>query len=172
MKSETAIRTIRVPGASLYTETRGSGPLLLLIVGGNGDPMVFESVASALADTFTVVTYARRGFALSPTDDPVVDSSRLSLDVQDAATLIQQYGDEPAQVFGSSSGAIVALDLVVHHANLVKSVVVHEPPILALLDDADTWRDEFDSIYAKYVSKGLWPALAQFGRAVGLGRIR
>ena len=27
-----------MPGARLYTETRGSGPLLLMIVGGSGDP--------------------------------------------------------------------------------------------------------------------------------------
>ena len=55
-----------VPGAQLYTETRGAGPLLLFVVGGNGDPAVFSGVADRLAGDFTVVTYARRGFARSP----------------------------------------------------------------------------------------------------------
>jgi hypothetical protein len=45
-----------VSGAQLYTETRGAGPLLLFVVGGNGDPAVFSGVAGRLAGDFTVVT--------------------------------------------------------------------------------------------------------------------
>ena len=59
-----------VQAAQLYTETRGAGPLLLFVVGGNGDPAVFSGVADHLADRFTVVTYARRGFVQSPVDGP------------------------------------------------------------------------------------------------------
>ncbi len=168
MNSPAIIRSVRVPGANLYTESRGSGPLLLFIVGGNGDPSVFVPVANALASDFTVVTYARRGFSLSPVDSDVDDSTRLSLDVSDALALIEEYGGEPADVFGSSSGAIVALDLVARYSDHVKTVVVHEAPILALLDDAQWWREKFDGLYATYLSEGLWPALAQFGEAVGL----
>jgi pimeloyl-ACP methyl ester carboxylesterase len=160
---------VDVPGATLYTETRGSGPLLLFIVGGNGDPGVFVPVADKMADEFTVVTYARRGFALSAVESAVEDSTRLSVDVSDAVALIREHGDQPAYVFGSSSGAIVALELAATHPRLVTSVVAHEPPILSLLDDGDDWRTEFDSIYATYVTEGLWPALRRFGDAIGMG---
>jgi pimeloyl-ACP methyl ester carboxylesterase len=34
-----------VPGARLYYETRGTGPLLLLIPGANGDANVFPSLS-------------------------------------------------------------------------------------------------------------------------------
>jgi acetyltransferase/esterase len=73
-----------VSGAQLYTETRGAGPLLLFVVGGNGDPAVFSGVAGRLAGDFTVVTYARRGFARSPVDGPVDDANRIFADVEDA----------------------------------------------------------------------------------------
>ena len=122
-----------VPGAQLYTEIRGAGPLLLFVAGGNGDPAVFSGVAGRLAGDFTVVTYARRGSARSPVDGPVDDASRISTDVEDAVALIAHRGGGPACVFGSSSGAIVTLDLVTHHPNLVSTAVVHEPPILELL---------------------------------------
>ncbi len=75
-------------GARLYTETRGAGPLLLFVVGGNGDPAVFSGVAGRLAGGFTVVTYARRGFARSPVDGPAGDADRIRADVEDAVALI------------------------------------------------------------------------------------
>jgi acetyltransferase/esterase len=159
-----------VPGAQLYTETRGAGPLLLFVVGGNGDPGAFSSVADRLAGNFTVVTYARRGFARSPLDGPVDDANRIATDAADAAALIARYGGGPACVFGSSSGAIVTLDLVARHPDLVRTAVVHEPPILELLDDPAAWAARFAAVFATYETAGLWPAMAQFGQAVGLGR--
>ncbi len=157
-----------VSGAQLYTETRGAGPLLLFVVGGNGDPAVFSGVAGRLAGDFTVVTYARRGFARSPVDGPVDDANRIFADVEDAVALIARHGGGPACVFGSSSGAIVTLDLVTRHPDLVSTAVVHEPPILELLDDPDAWVARFAGIFATYQTAGLWPAMAQFGQAVGL----
>jgi Predicted hydrolases or acyltransferases (alpha/beta hydrolase superfamily) len=82
--------------------------------------------------------------------------------------LIARHGGGPAYVFGSSSGAIVALDLVTRHPDLVSTAVVHEPPILELLDDPDAWVARFAGIFATYQTAGLWPAMAQFGQAVGL----
>ncbi|MDT7746079.1 MAG: hypothetical protein QOE59_5157 [Actinomycetota bacterium] len=38
-----------VPGARLHTEVRGSGPPLVCVVGGNGDPTVFDPLADILA---------------------------------------------------------------------------------------------------------------------------
>ena len=159
-----------VPAAQLYTETRGAGPLLLFVVGGNGDPAVFSGVADRLAGHFSVVTYARRGFVGSPVDGPVDDANRIATDVEDAVALIARHGGGPARVFGTSSGAIVALDLVARRPELVSTVVVHEPPILELLDDPNAWAERLAGVFATYETAGLWPAMAQFGHLVGLGR--
>ncbi len=168
------IEDFPVPGARLHTETRGSGPLLLLIHGGNGDSASFDGIVGPLAEHFTVLTYVRRGFVRSPLDALPVDArqfdaERLAVDVEDAAALVRAHGGE-AVVFGSSSGAIVALDLVTRHPDLVRTVVVHEPPILELLDDPDAWAARFAAIRATYDAQGLMPALAEFGIAVGLTR--
>jgi acetyltransferase/esterase len=158
-----------VPGALLHTEVRGDGPVLLLIHGGNGDNASFDGIAGPLAEHFTVVTYVRRGFVRSPLDAPPDDAARIATDVADAAALIEHHG-APAFVFGSSSGAIVALDLVTRHPELVRVTVVHEPPILELLDNPEEWAERFAAIHATYTSAGLGPALMQFGEAVGLTR--
>jgi acetyltransferase/esterase len=159
-----------VAGATLSVESHGSGPLLLFIVGGNGDPAIFSGVADFLASHFYVVTYTRRGFVGSALEGPVNDSTRLDLDVDDAAALLHHFGTGPAFIFGSSSGAIVALDLVLRHPDLIEMAVLHEPPILDLLDDSDAWAEKFAAIYATYEREGLWPALLEFGETVGLGR--
>jgi pimeloyl-ACP methyl ester carboxylesterase len=64
------IQTLKVPGATLYYETQGSGPVLLMIMGGFGDAGGFEGVASFLAKDYTVVTYDPCGNSRSPLDGP------------------------------------------------------------------------------------------------------
>jgi hypothetical protein len=58
--------TLQVPGASLYYEARGSGPVLLMIPGGPMDADGFKAIAERLAEQYTVVTYDCRGNSRSP----------------------------------------------------------------------------------------------------------
>ena len=56
---------LEVPGARLYYETHGSGPLMLMVPGANGEADIFKMVREHLAAHYTVVTYDRRGFSRS-----------------------------------------------------------------------------------------------------------
>src|SRR5215470_8311010 len=53
--SDPSAHALDVPGARLYYERRGSGPLLLMI-GSPMDSAGFAPLAGALADEYTVVT--------------------------------------------------------------------------------------------------------------------
>jgi acetyltransferase/esterase len=163
----TSVEDVAVPGARLHTEVRGSGPLLLCVVGGNGDPTVFGPLADLLAPRWTVVTYVRRGFVRSPVDGGV-GGDKLGDDVADAATLIERHGG-PAVVLGSSSGAIVALELLVRRPDLVRAVVAHEPPLVSLLEDRDAVVARFDAVLATYRREGAQAAMAEFGEVTGVG---
>jgi pimeloyl-ACP methyl ester carboxylesterase len=57
------VSTLEVPGAILHYETQGSGPVLVLVPGANGEAGIFKPLADALQDAFTVVRYDRRGFS-------------------------------------------------------------------------------------------------------------
>jgi len=166
------IDVLSVPGARLHMETRGSGPVLLCVVGGNGDAEVFSQIGGALAGRFTVVTYDRRGFARSPVDGPVDDTTRIAADADDAMRVIEHSGGGPAYVFGSSSGAIVGLDLLARHPSSVRTLVAHEPPLVTLLPDGSTWLALFDEVHAIYLASGAAPAMAKFSAAVGLQGMR
>lgn len=159
-----------VTGARLHTEVRGSGPLLLCVVGGNGDPTVFAPLADLLAPRWRVVTYVRRGFVRSPLDG-AVGGDKLGADVEDAAVLIERHGG-PAAVLGSSSGAIVALELLVRRPELIHTVVAHEPPLVSVLEDRDAVVARFDAVAATYRRDGAVAAMAQFGEVTGVGMRR
>jgi acetyltransferase/esterase len=162
--------TFSVPGASLYYETRGSGPVLLLIAGGNGDAVPFQRAADALAGRYTIVAYDRRGFSRSRLDGPVPER-RIETDSDDAHRLLNHLSAEPSYVFGSSSGAIVALDLVCRHPQQFRTVIAHEPPIATLLPDCAQWLEFFDEVYDTYRSSGVGTAMEKFSARMGPGGI-
>lgn len=151
---------------TLYTKKFGdSGPLLLFVVGGNGDSTVFEGVAAELADRYRVVLYDRAGFARSPIEE--VPADRIAADVEDARSFL---ADEPGYVFGSSSGAIVTLELLAKHPDVVLAAVPHEPPLISLLPDRDEWLARLDEVYDLFLREGPEPAMALFGQVAGLAQ--
>ena len=53
---------LEVPGAHLYYETHGSGPIMIMVPGAAGVADGFRKVTEHLAAHYTVVLYDRRGF--------------------------------------------------------------------------------------------------------------
>ncbi len=112
-----------------------------------------------------MVTYDRRGFSRSHLDGPQDDDQRLACDTDDLRALLTHLGDQPATVFGNSSGAIVALELLSHSPELVRTAVAHEPPAVSLLPDAAAWQAFFDGVYDTYRTSGIPAAMRQFATA-------
>ncbi|MQY06565.1 alpha/beta fold hydrolase [Actinomadura macrotermitis] len=160
--------TLSVPGATLYHEVRGTGPVLLLITGGIMDAAAFGGLAAALADRYTVVTYDRRGNSRSPLDGPA-EPQRVTVHADDAHRLLAAVTDEPAHVFGVSSGAMIGLELAARHPGQVRRVVAHEPPVLEFLPDAGHWREVVRKVEEAYRAGGAGAAMGVFGEAMGMG---
>jgi pimeloyl-ACP methyl ester carboxylesterase len=152
-----------VSKARLYYETHGSGPLLLMIPGANGDARAFAKVTEPLAKHYTVAIYDRRGFSRSLLDGPQDYNRRLEADADDAYLLIEHLGNgQPATVFGTSSGGIVALQLLTRRPSAVRTLVPYEPPVTRQLPDGQQWADFFFQAYATYVRSGMEPAMKMF----------
>jgi pimeloyl-ACP methyl ester carboxylesterase len=152
----TTTDTLRVPGADLYHEIRGSGPVLLLICGGVYDAAGYAGLAEQLAGRYTVLTYDRRGNSRSPLD-AVREPQSIDVHGDDAhrlLTAVGARGDEPAYVFGNSSGAIIGLELAARHPEQVRTLVAHEPPLFELLPDRDRFRVVVRSVEETFVEKG------------------
>ncbi|MDO3634589.1 alpha/beta fold hydrolase [Mycolicibacterium arseniciresistens] len=143
-----------VPGAQLYYETRGNGPLFVIVPGASGVSDSFRKVATHLADHYTVMLYDRRGFSRSQLDGPQDYANRLHTDADDVRRLIQHLTDAPATVFGASSGAIVALDVLTRHPAVVSTVVPFEPPVVLQLSDGQKWVEFFHEVYGPVPAGG------------------
>jgi pimeloyl-ACP methyl ester carboxylesterase len=161
-------RTLKVPGATLYYELRGSGPVLLCISGGPTDAGMFTDLAERLAVWYTVVSYDQRGHSRSTLDGEPEDIP-VAVHADDAAALLTAVGKGPAYVYGNSGGGTIGLDLVLRHPDLVRTLVAHETFLLELLPDADRWSAEFDDISATYRTEGVFAAMAKFGAIVEEG---
>lgn len=159
--------TLKVPGATLYYEVRGSGPTLLMIPGGATDAGIFADLARALAGHYTVVTYDPRANSRSPLDGKPEDL-RLDEHGDDAARLIEALGPGPAYVFGSSGGAQVGLNLAARHPERVRVLVAHEPPCLMILADPAQALAEDHRIYDIYRSAGAGAAMQAFMAVSGM----
>jgi pimeloyl-ACP methyl ester carboxylesterase len=152
-------RSLLVPGARLHYEVRGAGPLLLIV----GSPMPaaeFAPLAHALAVDHTVVTLDPRGLANSTIDDPAQDSTA-ELRADDVAAIIDAMGG-PADVFGSSGGAVTGLALVTGHPDKVRTLIAHEPPVTELLPDAQQQRAATEDIIETFHRDGPQAAWQKF----------
>jgi acetyltransferase/esterase len=159
-KIQTSI--LEVPGARLYYETHGSGPVMLMVPGATGTADSFRRVTEHLAAHYTVVIYDRRGFSRSQLHEPQDYAHRLETDADDVRRLIEHLSDEPATVFGTSSGGIVALEVLTRHPSVVRTLVPFEPPAVRLLRDGQKWVDFFFGVYDLYRQSGMEPALKNF----------
>ncbi|UII19654.1 alpha/beta fold hydrolase [Fulvivirga ligni] len=153
---------LNVDGASLYYETKGDGPLMLMIPGANGDHFIFNGIREILSETFTVATYDRRGFSGSELQGDQDYSKRINTDANDAAELIKYLTNEPAYVFASSSGALVSLQLMSLHPDLIKALIPHEPTALKYLNDTENWEKANHDLYDLYKEEGAGAAKRKF----------
>lgn len=156
--------TLEVPGASLWYEVAGTGPFLLLIPGADGRGTIFSAVVEGLSKSFTVITWDRRGYSRSPLRGSQDFSKRLQTDADDAHRLIQHVAQGPAAVLGTSSGAIVALNLLLQHPQSVSRLIAHEPPSLAVLpaDIRSAAEGIIGGVYSTYRAHGSSAAMEAF----------
>jgi len=118
---------IHVNGVTLHTHAAGAGNPLILVHGSLADHTSRHPVALKLAASFRVLAYDRRGHSRSQrTDGP------RSVHEDDLAALIEVLGLAPAHLAGSSYGASITPGLASRRQDLVRSVIAHEPPLLAV----------------------------------------
>jgi pimeloyl-ACP methyl ester carboxylesterase len=157
---------LTVPGAELYYELRGSGPLVAII----GSPMhsaPFAQLADRLAADHTVLTTDPRGHFGSVLEDPDCAAAP-EVRADDLARLIRHVDAGPAHVLGSSGGAVTTLALVQAKPELVRTAVVHEAPLVRLLDDSEQQLAMTDDTYATFASGDRLGAIRTFMANAGL----
>jgi pimeloyl-ACP methyl ester carboxylesterase len=160
----TGAHTLETPEASLAYDIRGPLPTAdgrppLFLVGAPMDASGFGTLASHFPDR-TVVTYDPRGLGRSSRRDGR-NAHTPQQNADDLHRVIEAVGG-PVEMFASSGGAVSALALVAAHPGDVTALVAHEPPLLALLPDADRAFAAERAVQAAYHDKGWGHGMAAF----------
>ncbi len=125
-------KTIHVNGAELHYLEQGTGDPLVFVHGGLSDFRSWAFQIEPFSQHYRVITYSRRyHYPNAWTDDRPAYLAALHRD--DLATLMKQLGLTPAHIVGSSYGAYIALLLAVDHQELVRTLVLGEPPAFPLV---------------------------------------
>lgn len=123
----------RINGVDLHWQLVGdTGDPVVLVHGSWSDHRNWDRAVPALARFCRVVTYDRRGHSKS--ERPPGQGS-VREDVADLAALIEHLGMAPMHVVGNSFGAAIVLRLAASRPDLFRTLIVHEPPLFALLDE-------------------------------------
>jgi pimeloyl-ACP methyl ester carboxylesterase len=147
---------ITANGAELYYEVRGIGPSLLLIPGGGADAGHVARFAGSLVRDFTVVAYDRRGLSRSPRPEGWSRTS-ITEQAEDAAGLVNALGLAPAAVVGHSLGALIGLELLLRHPELVRqAVLIDAGPIDSAIADRQQRMVSSETVRAA-ISRGPRP---------------
>jgi pimeloyl-ACP methyl ester carboxylesterase len=107
----------------------GEGDPLVLIHGGWTDHTTWSLLVPSLTPTFRVFRYDRRGHSRSARGASEPTRRRHE---DDLAAVIEALECAPANLVGTSYGAVIALALAGRRPDLVRSVVAHEPPVLGV----------------------------------------
>jgi pimeloyl-ACP methyl ester carboxylesterase len=127
-----------------------------------GSPMGasgFAQLVPHLADRI-VITYDPRMTERSR----LVEGGEVTFEVHgdDVHRVVEATGLGPVDVLASSGGAVAAIPWLLAHPDEVGTVVLHEPPLSALLEDADVLERVNKDIVETYERSGQGPAMAKF----------
>lgn len=162
-------KTLEVPGASLYYEVRGSGPVLVLMPGGPADATTFRKIEDRLAREYTVVTYDPRDLSRSQVHEPTDNDRMVEIYADDVHRLLNEVSpSRKALVFASSGGAAIVMDLIAKHPQQLEMVIAHECPSPDCQPDPEPVREAMADVCATCASEGLFPAMQKFMQLIGI----
>jgi pimeloyl-ACP methyl ester carboxylesterase len=122
-------------GVEISWSERGEGSPVVLIHETATGAAVWDSLSDALSADARVISYDRRGWGSSTAPDGY-QRTTIEEQSEDVASLIESATAAPATLCGAGIGAVIALDLLLRHAELVSGAVLIEPPLLGLVPAA------------------------------------
>ena len=160
-----ATKTLDLPGVALAYDVHGPLPTAdgrppLLMIGQPMDASGFQAQVQLFPDR-TVVTYDPRGLGRSIRTDGEVENDPVT-QAEDVHALIEVLDSGPVDMLASSGGAVTALALVTAHPRDVATLVAHEPPIDAVLPDAELVHQARIAYTRAYQERGWGPGMAAF----------
>jgi pimeloyl-ACP methyl ester carboxylesterase len=148
---------VRVRGLELHYTEQGQGEPLILLHGGQGDYLSWGPQMAAFSQHYRVIAYSRRYHY--PNNNPLAANYHSAYtEADDLAAFIGRLRLGRVHLVGTSIGAFTALVLAVKHPQMVRSLVLAEPPVHRWAKDDPNGR----SLYLEFMTTIWEPAAAAF----------
>src|SRR5256885_9246878 len=112
---------VAVPGARLYYESIGAGPVVVLLHGGNLDLRMWDPQLTELRRLLRFIRYDARGFGRSTPADTAFRADA------DLSVLLKHLAVHRASLVGLSLGGRIAIDFALDHPKMVDKLVLAGP---------------------------------------------
>jgi pimeloyl-ACP methyl ester carboxylesterase len=141
-------------GIRLHYMEQGSGTPVVFVHGSLSDGGYWAEQMGPFAEHYHVIAYSRR--YNYPNENPSRPGYSAITDADDLAGLITVLHLGKVVVVGHSYGALTALFLVVRHPELIRAIVLAEPPAVSLLTqlpgaEAKVGKQAYDDIQRRMV---------------------
>ena len=148
-------------GIAVHYVEQGSGPTVVFVHGSLGDYTYWNDQLAAFAARYHAVAYSRR--YSYPNQNPARAGYSAVVDAEDLAAFIRYLHVGRVYVVGHSYGALTGLFLAVRHPELLRALVLAEPPAVSLLQDVPSTRPgEGRRMYADIEKRMVAPMRAAF----------
>ena len=134
-------------GTMIAFDQLGSGPPVVLVCGGSVDRMSNDALAQILAPDFTVFNFDRRGRGDSGDTLPYA----VEREIEDIDAVVAAAGGS-ANLYGTSSGAALAMDAAEALGEQITKLAMWEPPYF--LDPAARPPLDTAQTYERLVAEG------------------
>ena len=140
--TSTIHRVTSKDGTTIGFDRLGDGPPIIFVCGGSVDRQSNSGLAAILASDFTALNYDRRGRGVSGDTQPYA----IEREIEDIEAVVAAAGGS-AHLYGSSSGAALALAAAEALPGKITRLALWEPPFFLdenarpPLDSARTYRD-------------------------------
>ena len=120
---------LRVNGVDLHYLEIGKGVPVIFVHGGLDDYRMWDAQLEPFSQQYRVIAYSRR--YNYPNNNPRIRPDHSAIvEADDLAALIKKLKLGPAHIVGHSYGALTALFLAVRYPELVRTLVLAEPPVM------------------------------------------
>jgi non-heme chloroperoxidase len=158
------LQNIEINGRQLHYVEQGEGqqPAIIFIHGGLDDYRCWQFQIDTFSRKYRTISYSRRFAYPNKWIGNVAQDNTIEDNAKDLAELIRKLDLAPAHLVGASYGAFITLYCASKNPELVKTMVLNEPPILSFL--ARSHRKEDVELHQRFRTRVQSPTEDAFKR--------
>lgn len=150
-------------GITLHYEEEGRGTPVVFVHGSIGDYSYWQDEVHAFGTKYRAIAYSRR--YNYPNTNPSRPGYSAAADADDLAAFIHKLHLGKVYVVGHSYGALTALFLAIRHPELIRAMVLAEPPAVTLLRHLPAEQaPRGDKLFADIQARMVEPMQAAFSK--------